>query len=61
MKRFKSIHDVEQLLEHPLHATVERMTSVEVGLTLHCYWSSNCPACSLKSQCTTGKERRVAR
>lgn len=38
-----------------------RMTSEEVGLTLHRYWSSNCPACSLKSQCTTGKERRVTR
>lgn len=38
-----------------------RMTSEENGLTLHRYWSSNCKACSLKAQCTTSKERRVAR
>ena len=38
-----------------------RMTSEEAGLTLHRYWSSNCPTCSLKSHCTTGKERRVTR
>ena len=25
------------------------------------YWSSNCQSCQLKSQCTTGKERRVSR
>jgi transposase len=38
-----------------------RMTSEEGGLTLHRYWSTRCEACSLKSQCTTGKERRVTR
>ena len=38
-----------------------RMTSEEAGKTLHRYWSSRCPACSLKSRCTTGKERRVTR
>ena len=38
-----------------------RMTSEENGLTLHRYWSSNCKTCSLKSQCTTSKERRVTR
>ena len=38
-----------------------RMTSEERGLTIHRYWNSNCQTCSLKSQCTTGKERRVTR
>jgi transposase len=38
-----------------------RMTSEENGLTLHRYWSSACPACAMKAQCTTGKERRVTR
>jgi len=38
-----------------------RMTSVEHGLTLHRYWSSACPGCAMRAQCTTGKERRVTR
>jgi transposase len=38
-----------------------RMTQEKDGLTLHSYWSSNCQACSLKSRCTNGKERRVTR
>ena len=38
-----------------------RMTSEEKGRTLHRYWSSNCQSCSLKSQCTPSKERRVTR
>jgi transposase len=38
-----------------------RMTQEKDGLTLHSYWSSNCQACSIKSRCTTGKERRVTR
>ena len=37
------------------------MTTVEKGLTLHRYWSSNCQRCSLKSQCTPSKQRRVTR
>ena len=38
-----------------------RMTTVEKGLTLHRYWSSNCQSCSLKTQCTPSKQRRVTR
>jgi transposase len=38
-----------------------RMTSEENGLMLHRYWSSACPSCPLKPQCTTGRERRVTR
>ena len=38
-----------------------RMTSEEKGMTLHRYWSSQCEACALKSQCTTSKQRRMTR
>ncbi len=38
-----------------------RMTSEKNELVIHSYWSSSCQACALKSQCTTGKERRVTR
>jgi len=31
------------------------------GPTQHSYWSSNCQACSIKAECTTGKEGRVTR
>jgi len=40
---------------------IYRYTSVEDGLTMHSYWSSNCKTCALHDQCTTGKERRVRR
>jgi hypothetical protein len=38
-----------------------RYTTVEEGLTLHCYWTSKCGGCALKPQCTPSKERRVKR
>ena len=38
-----------------------RFTTVENGMTLHKYWSSACPRCPIKSQCTTGQYRRIAR
>ena len=38
-----------------------RFTTVEKGLTLHCYWSSACKACPLKTQCTSSPQRRVKR
>jgi hypothetical protein len=38
-----------------------RFTTIEHGLTLHKYWSSACPRCAIKSQCTTGDYRRIAR
>jgi transposase len=38
-----------------------RYTTVEAGLTLHRYWSSNCGGCALKEQCTPSKQRRVSR
>jgi transposase len=38
-----------------------RYTSVQDGLTQHRYWSSACTRCAIKSQCTTGDYRRIAR
>jgi transposase len=38
-----------------------RFASVEKGMTLHTYWTTTCPECPLKSQCTTSKLRRVKR
>src|SRR4029077_4684836 len=35
--------------------------SAEKGMTLHSYWTSKCAECPLKTQCTTGKERRIKR
>ena len=38
-----------------------RTTTTANGKIMVRYWSSNCGHCRLKSQCTTGKERRVSR
>jgi transposase len=38
-----------------------RYTTVENEMNLHCYWTTKCARCSLKSQCTTGEQRRVKR
>ena len=40
---------------------IHRFTTVEHGLTLHKYWSSACPHCPLKTQCTTSSYRRITR
>lgn len=33
----------------------------EAGLVVSRYWTTACGSCSLKSRCTTGKERRISR
>jgi transposase len=38
-----------------------RYTTVENGLTLSRYWSSNCSTCAMKAMCTPSKQRRVTR
>ena len=38
-----------------------RFTTIEHGMTMHKYWSSACPRCPIKAQCTTGEYRRVTR
>ena len=40
---------------------IYRFSSEEKGKTIRRYWSSSCINCSLKSQCTTGKHRRISR
>ena len=42
-------------------ALIWRFSSVEKGLNMHCYWTSNCQSCVLKTQCTPSKNRRVRR
>src|SRR6478609_367808 len=38
---------------------IRRFSTVEHGMTIHKYWSSACPRCPLKAQCTTSSYRRV--
>ena len=38
-----------------------RFSTEEQGKTIHKYWSSSCPTCRLKTQCTTSKYRRISR
>ena len=40
---------------------IHRFTTLEHGLTLHEHGSSACPKCPIKSRCTRGKHRRIAR
>jgi len=40
---------------------IYRFTREENGLEMHRYWSSACPQCPMKTQCTTGDNRRIAR
>jgi transposase len=38
-----------------------RQRTVEKERVIHRYWSSACRECAIKSQCTTGRERRISR
>ena len=40
---------------------VRRFTTVENGMTIHKYWTSACPRCPIKTQCTTSSYRRIGR
>jgi hypothetical protein len=40
---------------------IKRFTTIERGMTLHKYWSSACPRCPLKAQCTPSDYRRITR
>jgi transposase len=40
---------------------VYHYTNQENGLTLHRYWTNACQNCTIKQDCTTGKERRITR
>jgi transposase len=38
-----------------------RFTREETGKTVHRYWTTACPRCPLKAQCTPGAQRRITR
>jgi transposase len=40
---------------------IYRFAREEKGKLIRRYWSSACVSCSMKSKCTTGKERRISR
>lgn len=40
---------------------VHRFSREEDGLQVRIYWSSACPSCPMKAQCTTGAYRRIRR
>jgi len=40
---------------------IYRFTREESGKMIRRYWTSACPRCPIKSQCTTGEYRRVSR
>jgi hypothetical protein len=57
--RYEADHDAYQC---PAGERAPRsMSTIEDGMTIHVYWSSACPACPLRSQCTTGRYRRIRR
>ena len=40
---------------------IHRFNSVEGGLMIRTYWTSACPGCAIKAQCTTSAYRRIRR
>ncbi len=40
---------------------INRFSREEAGLKISIYWSSACPDCSMRDQCTTSKYRRIRR
>ena len=54
------IQQIDESIERYLGLR-RRTKSREGNLIIYRYWSSVCGSCSLKSKCTTGKERRVSR
>jgi transposase len=40
---------------------IYRFTTLEHGMTLDVYWTSACPRCPIKAQCTTSDYRRIRR
>ena len=61
-KRDFIYHPEKDEYECPAGQRLIRHTQTqEKGQIFYRYWCSTCQACSIKSQCTTGKERRVTR
>ena len=61
IKDFRYIPEKDEYRCPANERLIWRMTSEKNELVIHSYWSSSCQACALKSQCTTGTERRVTR
>ena len=40
---------------------IRRFTTIEHGMELDIYWTSSCPRCAMKAQCTTSDYRRIRR
>ena len=40
---------------------IYRMNQIVKGMTMQTYWSSSCPCCTMRPQCTTSKYRRISR
>ena len=40
---------------------IRHCETIQSGMTMHRYWSSNCKSCAMKDKCTPGSERRVTR
>ncbi|MDX1488305.1 MAG: IS1182 family transposase [Acidiferrobacterales bacterium] len=61
-KRDFIYHDEDDEYECPDGERLEwRCESEEEGQTVHRYWTSACPDCSIKSWCTSGDYRRITR
>ena len=61
-KRDFIYHSKEDEYECPAgERAIYRTSREENGKIIRRYWSSSCVSCSMKTQCTTGKERRISR
>jgi hypothetical protein len=58
---FRYIAEDDEYLCPAGERAIWRQKTVEKGRVIHRYWSSACRECAIKSQCTTGKERRISR
>ena len=59
--RFKYIRDDDEYECPAGERLTYRFTRTEAGKEVRRYWSSACPTCPIKAQCTTGDNRRVSR
>lgn len=61
-KRDFIYHSKEDEYECPAgERAIFRSSREEKGKIIRRYWSSSCVRCAMKTQCTTGKERRISR
>lgn len=58
---FKYIVEMDEYRCPAGERLTKRTKTHDHGNIVYKYWSSNCQSCALKSQCTTGRERRISR